>query len=922
MGEEVLMINEEGSSIRSEFTDLNQIQNENDSDTPRADDLALDTMECADFEGMRIDFILVWNESGNAKIASAERRRVFESNLQKEGLVLEHLPREPSGLHFIKIHAPDTVLKRYAEILKLRLPMKKFDHITEIKMDSFRVPIFTDVVEGVQTTLDQFLQSFRVDQKLFKSKANELTATFSRDKEYLFDTDDPDFFAPYMRSRIVEFILKRKRISDDIYDEFAFGIDRCLSDGTYTASYPLHDGGLKKFSTGTRKLLYEEWASFSKILKYQPIDAVRDYYGVKIAIYFAWLGFYTNLLIPPAIFGFIVFIYGVLSLSYDIPSQSLCRELPETRNQTLYMCPACDVFCDYWDLRESCLHSKIMYLFDNEMTIVFAIFMSFWAALFLEFWRRYSEEITHRWNVRGYDPEEEHPRPKYLAQLKDVKERTINFVTQTTEPRLPFWKRKFPGLLLSVSTVIFMICLGFVAVVGVILYRMSMVVALSLVNEETIKSHASLFISSTGASINLVCILIFNQVYGYVAIQLTELELHRTQTQFDDSLSLKIYLLQFVNYYASIFYIAFFKGRFVGYPGNYIRIFGHRQEECSPGGCYMEVCLQMAIIFVGKQFLLSVVEYQLPRIWKILNTLTVMAGINKEEKCVYPQWIQDYKLVEYGNQGLFYEYLEMVIQYGFITIFVTAFPLAPLFALLNNLFELRLDAKKLLVHHRRPVAQRVKDIGVWLNILDSVGRIAVLTNGLIIAFTSDFVPRMLYKLRYSEDQTLKGYLNFTLSKFNPNDFSTTSMPQTSLTPEYCFYHGYRYPPGHEKEYEVTQVFWHVMAARLCTVVVYQNFVNMSVMAIRWIIPNFNTGLKEKIRREAYLTNEIIIRTELLKAKGELDANTLEEEIHVVEAQNSEIRSNKRCQKSSDSRPDLNIIGRAETGDITDGQIIV
>ena len=41
-----------------------------------------------------------------------------------------------------------------------------------------------------------------------------------------------------------------------------------------------------------------------------------------------------------------------------------------------------------------------------------------------------------------------------------------------------------------------------------------------------------------------------------------------------------------------------------------------------------------------------------------------------------------------------------MIQYGFITIFVSAFPPAPLFALLNNVFELRLDAKKLLVHHR------------------------------------------------------------------------------------------------------------------------------------------------------------------------------------------------------------------------------
>lgn len=57
-----------------------------------------------------------------------------------------------------------------------------------------------------------------------------------------------------------------------------------------------------------------------------------------------------------------------------------------------------------------------------------------------------------------------------------------------------------------------MITLVLATVVGVILYRMSMIVALSLINEETIKSHASLFISATAATINLVVILIFNQV--------------------------------------------------------------------------------------------------------------------------------------------------------------------------------------------------------------------------------------------------------------------------------------------------------------------------------------------------------------------------------------------------------------------------
>ena len=65
--------------------------------------------------------------------------------------------------------------------------------------------------------------------------------------------------------------------------------------------------------------------------------------------------------------------------------------------------------------------------------------------------------------------------------------------------------------------------------------------------------------------------MVFNYIYELIAIFLTEKELHRTQTGFDDALTLKIYLFQFVNYYASIFYIAFIKGQFVGTPNKYVR---------------------------------------------------------------------------------------------------------------------------------------------------------------------------------------------------------------------------------------------------------------------------------------------------------------------------------------------------------------
>lgn len=52
-----------------------------------------------------------------------------------------------------------------------------------------------------------------------------------------------------------------------------------------------------------------------------------------------------------------------------------------------------------------------------------------------------------------------------------------------------------------------------------------------------------------------------------------------------------------------------------------------------------------------------------------------------------------------------------VIQYGFVSLFVASFPLAPAFALLNNVIEIRLDAAKFVTEIRRPDAVRCKDIG-------------------------------------------------------------------------------------------------------------------------------------------------------------------------------------------------------------------
>lgn len=56
-----------------------------------------------------------------------------------------------------------------------------------------------------------------------------------------FDVHLKCFFSPAIRSRIVQFILDRKRFSLGTEDDYAFGIDRLITEEAYIAAYPLHD---------------------------------------------------------------------------------------------------------------------------------------------------------------------------------------------------------------------------------------------------------------------------------------------------------------------------------------------------------------------------------------------------------------------------------------------------------------------------------------------------------------------------------------------------------------------------------------------------------------------------------------------------------------------------------------------------------
>ncbi|XP_044775164.1 anoctamin-1 isoform X8 [Neomonachus schauinslandi] len=693
-----------------------------------------------------------------------------------------------------------------------------------------------------------------------------LSYPFSREKQHLFDLSDKDsFFDSKTRSTIVYEILKRTTCTKAKY---SMGITSLLANGVYSAAYPLHDGDYEgeNVDFNDRKLLYQEWASYGVFYKYQPIDLVRKYFGEKIGLYFAWLGVYTQMLIPASVVGIIVFLYGCATVDENIPSMEMCDQ-----RHNITMCPLCDKTCSYWKMSSACATARASHLFDNPATVFFSVFMALWAATFMEHWKRKQMRLRYHWDLTGFEEEEEavkdHPRAEYEARVLEKSLRKESKNKETDKVKLT-WRDRFPAYFTNLVSIVFMIAVTFAIVLGVIIYRISTAAALAMNSSPSVRSNIRVTVTATAVIINLVVIILLDEVYGCIARWLTKIEVPKTEKSFEERLIFKAFLLKFVNSYTPIFYVAFFKGRFVGRPGDYVYIFrSFRMEECAPGGCLMELCIQLSIIMLGKQLIQNnLFEIGIPKMKKFIRYLR----LRRQSPSDHDEFVKrkqryevDYTLEPFA--GLTPEYMEMIIQFGFVTLFVASFPLAPLFALLNNIIEIRLDAKKFVTELRRPVAVRAKDIGIWYNILRGVGKLAVIINAFVISFTSDFIPRLVYLYMYSESGTMHGFVNHTLSSFNVSDFQNGTAPNDPLDLGYevqiCRYKDYREPPWSEHKYDISKDFWAVLAARLAFVIVFQNLVMFMSDFVDWVIPDIPKDISQQVHKEKVLMVELFMREE-------------------------------------------------------------
>ncbi|VDK42122.1 unnamed protein product [Anisakis simplex] len=808
-------------------------------------------------------YALSSNESKKSK-----RRRMYEENLKIKGLELEYVKGEfCSNMSFVLVHVPYDLLSKRAEKLGI-----------EMRVRADRRPQRT-VVDG---PLDRILKRFRIF-----GFSNEINALISepRNQYHPFTSDDVECFCGSEDAENFFSSADRILIANDILSRTKFGrgdrigIQNMLKSEIYSAAYPLHEyldyknlrskpcrkepirnaSEMRDFST--RQFLYWLWAKLRYFYKFQPLFLIKEYFGSKITIYFVLVGYYTKYLVPCALIGLLCFFYGLLTISNDVPSNQICERSGLAND--IVMCPSCDKWCDYKRLNSSCFYSKLSYIFDNISTVLFAILMSVGATLFVEGWKRYNADVAWRLGLLDTGSHEIRIRLAYLLQSlrsSDVRDpRTLR-----REPvEIPLRKR-LPTILASGVTVIFFLCLILSAVIGTIVYRI--VLMQMLYRVDMMRPFAAVFTSVTTAILNLIVILIMSYFYSFLALKLTDWEYPRTQSEFEKSYTVKVFLFQFINYYSSIFYVAFFKRNFSGLPGR--RVLGIRPEDCDPAGCMVELVILLATIMFGKTAYNAFMEFFNPVILTLFRGFTLKIPETRSRRFERlrrkrrnemnsaafraPRWELDFALTPTYEQFLFDEYLDIVVQFGFVTLFVTAFPLAPLFALINNVLEARLDAYKFVVATRRPIPERAKDPGIWLSIIDTLSKAAVLTNAFVIAFTSDFIPRMVYLYT---NPNLDGYVNSTLSIFESSSLHAPDWSQWHNVTT-CWFRGYRKPPctlrptaDCDDKYGVTHMWWIVLSFRLGFVVVFAHVVLAVKALIAYLIPDMPTRVFIQLHRQ-------------------------------------------------------------------------
>lgn len=321
--------------------------------------------------------------------------------------------------------------------------------------------------------------------------------------------------------------------------------------------------------------------------------------------------------------------------------------------------------------------------------IIQAVFSMLWSTVVIELWKRRSSSLSCRWGTLHLAERFAEPRPGFHGDLG------VNPVTGRVEPLFAEWQRDLRMALVSVPVV--GMFLGLVVLGMVCFYWGEAQVKQLHQDWDSLLTQTLLYMPSV---LHIVYTNMLANVYKTVAKSLTEYENHREESAFQNHLTAKVLVFTFFNYFAVLFHIAFFK---------------------------QDVSLlrkRLASLLIVSQLVNQVTEVVIP----FLVDRLVNAPRRRERE-------DDPQEDKFRNQitlpvfpGLFGEYIELLVQFGYLSLFSCVYPLTAVLLLINNLTEIRSDAYKICNLFRKPFSPPVANMGVWQLAFQVLSFVSVVSN--------------------------------------------------------------------------------------------------------------------------------------------------------------------------------------------------
>ncbi|XP_015223720.2 anoctamin-10 [Lepisosteus oculatus] len=329
--------------------------------------------------------------------------------------------------------------------------------------------------------------------------------------------------------------------------------------------------------------------------------------------------------------------------------------------------------------------------------ILLAVFNMLWSTVVMEYWKRRGSGLAHRWGTLYLTTHFSEPRPSYWGTLGH------NPVTGRLEPYYPSWRRKLRIWLGSVPVVCSFLLLVVAGMVG--FYKFEALVSDFHRKHGSVLTSPLLYLPSIT---HIFYVNVLGMIYRTVALMLTEWENHRVESSFQNHHTVKVLVFSFFNCFAVLFHIAFF-----------------RQD-------LQLLRKRLASLLIVSQILNQCTEVLVPYI-----TDKLFAGQGKKLS-------EDDPLVDrlraQGSlpafPGLFGEYIELFVQFGYLSLFSCVYPLTAILLLLNNITEIRTDALKICRLFRKPFAEPVTSIGVWQGAFEVLGFVSVISNCCLILLST------------------------------------------------------------------------------------------------------------------------------------------------------------------------------------------